>query len=81
MDPNKSASGPPTDWSGEKSSMGQSPPPPPYHDNPVYPQPGQAYPPQGQVSIPAAGLKTQNKCSSFKADYDICYLFPLNSEI
>ncbi|XP_030250140.1 proline-rich transmembrane protein 1 isoform X2 [Sparus aurata] len=48
MDPNKSASGPPTDWSGEKSSMGQSPPPPPYHDNPVYPQPGQAYPPQGQ---------------------------------
>ncbi|XP_073341283.1 uncharacterized protein [Pagrus major] len=48
MDPNKSASAPPTDWSGEKSSMGQSPPPPPYHDNPVYPPSGQAYPPQGQ---------------------------------
>uniref|UniRef100_UPI0037E93DA3 proline rich transmembrane protein 1B isoform X2 n=1 Tax=Semicossyphus pulcher TaxID=241346 RepID=UPI0037E93DA3 len=49
MDPNKSASAPPTDWSGEKSSMGQAAPPP-YHDNPSpwYPQSGPGYPPQQQ---------------------------------
>lgn len=62
MDPNKSASAPPTEWGGEKSSMGQ-PPPPPYQDNPYtgYPQPGgPAYPPQaygassyGQPQYPA----------------------------
>lgn len=34
MDPSKSAAGPPTDFhGGEKSSMGQSAPPP-YYDNP-----------------------------------------------
>ncbi|XP_029361081.1 proline-rich transmembrane protein 1-like isoform X2 [Echeneis naucrates] len=49
MDPNKSASAPPPDFSPEKSSMGQMPPPA-YYDNPNagYPPPGQAYPPQSQ---------------------------------
>ncbi|KAM3614978.1 uncharacterized protein V6R79_021724 [Siganus canaliculatus] len=45
MDPNKSATAPPSDWSGEKSTVGHAPPPP-YYDNPS----PQAYPqqPQGQ---------------------------------
>ncbi|XP_020489703.1 proline rich transmembrane protein 1B [Labrus bergylta] len=50
MDPDKSASAPPTNWTGEKSSMGQAAPPP-YQDNPHpwHPQqPGQGYPPQPQ---------------------------------
>ncbi|XP_028984636.1 synapse differentiation-inducing gene protein 1-like [Betta splendens] len=49
MDPNKSPSAPPQGFVGEKSSMGQAPPPP-YYDNPgsVYPQPGPAYPAQQQ---------------------------------
>ncbi|KAF3691631.1 Proline-rich transmembrane protein 1 Dispanin subfamily D member 1 [Channa argus] len=47
MDPSKSASSP--EWGGEKSSMGQAPPPP-YQDNPNlgYPQAGLGYPPQAQ---------------------------------
>ncbi|XP_026227078.1 proline-rich transmembrane protein 1 [Anabas testudineus] len=49
MDPNKSSGAPPPEFSGEKSSMGQAPPPP-YYDNPNpgYPQPGPGYPPQPQ---------------------------------
>ncbi|KAE8288496.1 Synapse differentiation-inducing gene protein 1-like Capucin Dispanin subfamily C member 1 [Larimichthys crocea] len=46
MDPNKSATVPPMGWSDEKSSMGQSAPPP-YVDSPN-PQPGPGYPPQAQ---------------------------------
>lgn len=49
MDPNKSS-----EWAGEKSSMGQAPPPP-YQDNanPGYPQPsGPAYPPQAYGGSP-----------------------------
>lgn len=55
MDPNKSSGAPPPEFSGEKSSMGQAPPPP-YYDNPNpgYPQPGPGYPPQPQVSSPTA---------------------------
>lgn len=56
MDPNKSASAPPAGWSDEKSSMGQSPPPP-YHDNPYQgqPQPGPGYPQQGYGAPPQYG--------------------------
>ncbi|XP_040900907.1 proline-rich transmembrane protein 1-like [Toxotes jaculatrix] len=50
MDPNKSASAPPQDWTDEKSLLGQSAPPA-YHDNP---QPGMGYPqqPMGVASPP-----------------------------
>ncbi|XP_041649947.1 synapse differentiation-inducing gene protein 1-like isoform X2 [Cheilinus undulatus] len=53
MDPAKSATAPPSDWSGEKSTMGQ-PAPPPYQDSPHpyqqqlgYPPQQPGYPPQG----------------------------------
>ncbi|XP_044062585.1 synapse differentiation-inducing gene protein 1-like [Siniperca chuatsi] len=46
MDPSKSASAPPPEWSTDKSSVGQAPPPP-YHDNPNL-QAGLGYPPQPQ---------------------------------
>lgn len=50
MDTNTNPSAPTNEWGGEKSSMGQSPPPPSY-DNAILPYPpaGPAYPPQGQV--------------------------------
>lgn len=49
MDPNKSGTAPPTDFSGgEKSSMGQSAPPP-YYDNPGSGHFNPGYPPQPQV--------------------------------
>ncbi|XP_019946561.1 trafficking regulator of GLUT4 1-like [Paralichthys olivaceus] len=59
MDPNKSATAPPMNYGGEKSSMGQMPPPA-YHDSPYPgypPQPGMGYPPQPQgfVSPPPYG--------------------------
>ncbi|XP_056300070.1 proline-rich transmembrane protein 1-like [Pseudoliparis swirei] len=47
MDPSKFATAPPPEWTGEKSSMGQVPPPA-YQDQPGYPQPGMGYPPQQQ---------------------------------
>ncbi|XP_035528067.1 proline-rich transmembrane protein 1 [Morone saxatilis] len=53
MDPS-SGSAPPQEWSGEKSSMGQMPPPP-YHDNPGYPQPGPGYPQAGPAYPPQQG--------------------------
>lgn len=50
MDPNKYPSAPMKEWGEEKSSMGQSPPPPSYDNaNVGYPPAGPAYPPQGQV--------------------------------
>ncbi|KAK2844238.1 hypothetical protein Q5P01_010897 [Channa striata] len=58
MDPSKSMN--PPEWGGEKSSMGQAPPPP-YQDNPNpgypqvgpgYPQVGPGYPPQAQGYVP-----------------------------
>ncbi|XP_067094917.1 proline-rich transmembrane protein 1-like [Osmerus mordax] len=58
MDPNKSPSAPPAAWnSGEKSMMGQ-PPPPSYQEYPQYPGAGQPQPgyypghPQGYVPPP-----------------------------
>lgn len=58
MDPSKS---PQPEFTGEKSSMGQAPPPP-YFDNPNpgYPQPGPGYPPQPQVSSPTHGLTNKD---------------------
>lgn len=55
MDPGKQSGAPPAGWSGEKSSMGQAPPPPPYQDslNPGFPQPGPGY------SQPSAGYALQ----------------------
>ncbi|XP_068425025.1 synapse differentiation-inducing gene protein 1-like isoform X2 [Clinocottus analis] len=49
MDPSKSATAPPPEWAGEKSTMGHAPPPP-YQDyqQPGYPQPGMGYPPPQQ---------------------------------
>ncbi|TNN60908.1 hypothetical protein EYF80_028903 [Liparis tanakae] len=47
MDPSKSATAPPPEWAGEKSSMGHVPPPA-YQDHPGYPQPGMGYPPPQQ---------------------------------
>lgn len=49
MDPEKSASAPPSGGVDAKSSMGQAAPPP-YQDGAYtgYPQPGQGYPPQAQ---------------------------------
>ncbi|XP_042345465.1 cell death-inducing p53-target protein 1 homolog [Plectropomus leopardus] len=55
MDPSKSATAPPQEWTDEKSSMAHAPPPP-YQDQPYpgYPQPG--YPPQpGFASPPQYG--------------------------
>ncbi|KAM6935579.1 uncharacterized protein PEZ65_005919 isoform 1-T1 [Lycodopsis pacificus] len=49
MDPSKSATAPPPEWAGEKSTLGHVPPPPYQdHPNPGYPQPGQGYPQPGQ---------------------------------
>lgn len=47
MDPNKYQSAPTKEWSGEKSSMGQAPPPPSYDNaNLGYPPAGPGYPQQ-----------------------------------
>lgn len=78
MDPEKSATAPPADWTDAKSSMGHAPPPP-YFDNPHpgYPQPGPGFPPQPQVSRPAPGLthtpREKLKCHLFShctAEYE-----------
>lgn len=78
MDPSKSASAPPQERTGEKSSMGQSPPPP-YFDSPNqgYPQPGPGYPPQGQVS--ATESSSQIKTVSTKnVDFGtVCVFSPV----
>lgn len=57
MDPTKSATAPPPEWAGEKSSMGHAPPPPYQDHHPGYPQPGMGYPPpqQGYGSPPQYG--------------------------
>lgn len=60
MDPSKSATAPPTDFSGgEKSSMGQSAPPP-YYDNPGAGHFNPGYPAQAQVRARLeAGLRVR----------------------
>ncbi|XP_030013212.1 cysteine-rich and transmembrane domain-containing protein 1-like [Sphaeramia orbicularis] len=53
MDPSKSPSAPPPDWSGGKANVGPAPPPP-YEDVPQmgYGQPGAGYPVQGHGAAP-----------------------------